>query len=1349
MQNAGDNVQGMVGASSWHPLLAGPGSINVEPRRNLESSAPTAAGEGVLMSPTSRAQAGTAAPSAAERVISAATGNPFNMAAFTVHSSIGEASSEASEGVGKSSSSGSQAASSAAYTRGGHGADHHFGPPASATTTAGLDLGGGGARVALLTGFIPFAALAPGQGGGGGGNSSAPQSYNSLDGLPPDHHFAYGDMPSFNGDRGTTPPIVHNHSPGWANGPLMDPPAAASSASGAGPVAAAVPMSHGGLKVHDHGGSALLARDAAAAGVSAPRMDMPLLGQQPPHHQMMPSIPSAGVGGNIAHHQGGSSAAGSGAPLPVMFQHHSTLSTVFPPSEFVFAATSRTPSASAASGGGMIAGLGVPISPTPPGFVPVPAPMQHPATFVAMASSVSPNGLQQAGGSGSTTSNSATTAAVSPPTSTPPARHPSQVMPPWRGARSAPSGKSLFITKLHPSVDFIMLRNAFAKYGKVISTRVLFDAVTGASRGIGYVNFEHAIDAHTAMTELNGTVIGQGHAPSYVKLADEDSSFVAEETNKVFVRRVPLTATVSVVNEVFSTFGTITQVTLHRDAALAEGVVHPTITEPINLATAAAGDCLMAYVTFNTVDDAVTAVAQSNGKFLFPGASEPLIVKLAETMQCRKHRLSRLKQHEALVRSGVLPPTSAGGAPAPAPPSGSGLTPTNVATVSSDSPIVPVVGSPGGYSSAPPPRLPPPSVMSAGGGGALHHGGGGIFYFNPTSSGAPSFVSPPSSTSSIHAMNMNLAPTVSAPTAVATSGTAQMAGSHHHVQIVNGTGAPATLLSFPHLQGGPATTAATFTDANGITYQWQPTSTSAMMMQPQPQHPPTTVPSQQPQHPHQSPHSQMPYVIHPSQFMVMPTQAQQAQGPPLQPIAGQGMSLGGGGGAFYSMAVSSSQHHSGLHPGGRGASAGSSFSEYPSPMHPSGPIGNSAAAPHTQVRGALSRESSATSVTSGQVPRDGHSPGFATPARASSSTTFGFGWPPAAQAGQSASNLQLQPSTSSVGSALSHHTSVAAFHPSAQTMMSGMNSSSTPELGPPVMYMPPPPPSSQSQGFQGGGGPPMPPPTTSHGGGAPLPQYITLPPGMTLAPGISSFPAGALPKGSTALYAASAQQTPTPSPIGGHHHQQQHPHHHGHSGGIGGHSPPQPQPAQIVQFLPPPHNSQSYSFASSGGQPASATPYVVWSTAPQPGPQAPTLAPSGTTVYLSTAPGGGPSGGPPHQLAAPFTTLQHFQANNSSSALMPPQLLHRPILQPQPTSSMFVSGSGHAFVDPPPSGVNPQQAGGVQPSAVVTSQTGRGQQLHSQHHHRPSGATTTAAAAAAVTSVGATMQQQYDSSCGW
>ncbi|MDD5310109.1 MAG: RNA-binding protein [Deltaproteobacteria bacterium] len=65
--------------------------------------------------------------------------------------------------------------------------------------------------------------------------------------------------------------------------------------------------------------------------------------------------------------------------------------------------------------------------------------------------------------------------------------------------------KKLFVGSLSFNTTDSGLESAFARFGQITEAKVITDRMTGRSRGFGFVTFEDAAAADTAMAEMNGT----------------------------------------------------------------------------------------------------------------------------------------------------------------------------------------------------------------------------------------------------------------------------------------------------------------------------------------------------------------------------------------------------------------------------------------------------------------------------------------------------------------------------------------------------------------------------------------------------------------------------------------------------------------------------------------------------------------------------------------------------------------------------------------------------------------------------------------------------------------------------
>jgi RNA recognition motif-containing protein len=75
---------------------------------------------------------------------------------------------------------------------------------------------------------------------------------------------------------------------------------------------------------------------------------------------------------------------------------------------------------------------------------------------------------------------------------------------PTRPKRSSIGPVKLFVGGLSWDISTEELREAFSKFGPIADATVILDRGTGRSRGFGFVTFENAPDAMTAVKEMDG-----------------------------------------------------------------------------------------------------------------------------------------------------------------------------------------------------------------------------------------------------------------------------------------------------------------------------------------------------------------------------------------------------------------------------------------------------------------------------------------------------------------------------------------------------------------------------------------------------------------------------------------------------------------------------------------------------------------------------------------------------------------------------------------------------------------------------------------------------------------------------
>lgn len=77
----------------------------------------------------------------------------------------------------------------------------------------------------------------------------------------------------------------------------------------------------------------------------------------------------------------------------------------------------------------------------------------------------------------------------------------------------------LFIRNIEGSINEMALEGLFALYGKVVSTKIVYDRITWESKGYGFIEMLTREDGEKAIAALNGKEI-KGKALAIVE-ADE------------------------------------------------------------------------------------------------------------------------------------------------------------------------------------------------------------------------------------------------------------------------------------------------------------------------------------------------------------------------------------------------------------------------------------------------------------------------------------------------------------------------------------------------------------------------------------------------------------------------------------------------------------------------------------------------------------------------------------------------------------------------------------------------------------------------------------------------------------
>uniref|UniRef100_A0A8C4QBD8 ELAV-like protein n=1 Tax=Eptatretus burgeri TaxID=7764 RepID=A0A8C4QBD8_EPTBU len=82
---------------------------------------------------------------------------------------------------------------------------------------------------------------------------------------------------------------------------------------------------------------------------------------------------------------------------------------------------------------------------------------------------------------------------------------------------------NLYVSGLPKNMSQKELEQLFSQYGRIITSRILVDQVTGVSRGVGFIRFDKRIEAEEAIKGLNGQKPPGAAEPVTVKFANNPS----------------------------------------------------------------------------------------------------------------------------------------------------------------------------------------------------------------------------------------------------------------------------------------------------------------------------------------------------------------------------------------------------------------------------------------------------------------------------------------------------------------------------------------------------------------------------------------------------------------------------------------------------------------------------------------------------------------------------------------------------------------------------------------------------------------------------------------------------------
>ncbi|KAH0795801.1 sex-lethal isoform X5 [Histomonas meleagridis] len=181
------------------------------------------------------------------------------------------------------------------------------------------------------------------------------------------------------------------------------------------------------------------------------------------------------------------------------------------------------------------------------------------------------------------------------------------------GSRSRPCS-----TNIEPSTNVFInyipaeftekdLQDLCSQFGKIVRSKVMINLETGQSKCFGFVRFETLQQAQAAIRGLNGLQIGQKQLLAKYAQSKEKQEQVSAT---VYIKRLPLTVDVPYVQNIFSKFGQIVQITPHM----------------FDLIDPQSWRCIIRYTNCQSATDAIAAM---NNQIIFAG-SKPIHVRYAD-----------------------------------------------------------------------------------------------------------------------------------------------------------------------------------------------------------------------------------------------------------------------------------------------------------------------------------------------------------------------------------------------------------------------------------------------------------------------------------------------------------------------------------------------------------------------------------------------------------------------------------------------------------------------------------------------------------------------------------------------
>ncbi|GET90422.1 RNA binding protein, putative [Leishmania tarentolae] len=192
------------------------------------------------------------------------------------------------------------------------------------------------------------------------------------------------------------------------------------------------------------------------------------------------------------------------------------------------------------------------------------------------------------------------------------------------------SSTNLILYNIGPHMTEAALHTLFDPFGEVVSCAVMRDIHTGVGLGTAFVRYSEHVDACRALEAFNdrtNPVCVHESKPLVVQWArkQHDGAPAGEARKKImklFVRNIPLDCSIEDLEELFGAYGSVRQVTLHKD------------TSPVQDEAMVR---LIAFVIYTEEGAAERAAREVHNTKPFASCNGiPIMIKLAESSQRRR-----------------------------------------------------------------------------------------------------------------------------------------------------------------------------------------------------------------------------------------------------------------------------------------------------------------------------------------------------------------------------------------------------------------------------------------------------------------------------------------------------------------------------------------------------------------------------------------------------------------------------------------------------------------------------------------------------------------------------------------